>query len=648
MSLFKQLFIAISALMLIYFAGSSVVSMESSRGQQLSQLESHAQDAATALGLSLSTHAGDPAMMELMVSSIFDSGYFQSIRIIAEADGQTLIERSGIPVQSQAPQWFANMVKLQPAAAQAYISDGWTAMARVQVTSHPVFAIDRLWSSALASLLVLALIGLLGLLLGALFLKRQLRPLDYLVRQAKAISQREFVNIEQLPTTPEFRRVVSAMNHMVDRLKARFDEEAARSEQLHADAYRDSLTGLPNRRHFDQQLSLRLSGEDQSSTGQLLVLQLGDLAQLNQQLGGQRTDLLIQDLAQRLRSLLPTNSLLARTRGGEFSLLVPGLQTEEATQLAITLLQDLNSLQQTLPQPCELSLHIGSTNIEAGNDVATLYRQLDHALTEAQSKNPQSGWACSQPQQQAPALEQQRRHWHQLLDQALSQNLLELFLQPVVHSTEQAKIWHNKVLARLPDHQGQLLAAGQILPWLERFGWMPRLDLAVTSKSLQKLNNSAQPLAISLSGQLLQDKAELQKFYHLLEQHKGLAQWVTFELDEDQLPAPDCLEAFATNLKKLGYGLALQHFGGRFSLIGNLARLGLNYLKVDGSYIRAIDQQQDKKLFIEAMQRAASSIELPLIAERVETQGESDTLSQLGISGMQGQLFGEPAPWQTD
>ena len=80
-------------------------------------------------------------------------------------------------------------------------------------------------------------------------------------------------------------------------------------------------------------------------------------------------------------------------------------------------------------------------------------------------------------------------------------------------------------------------------------------------------------------------------------------------------------------------------------MIGNLARLGLAYLKIDGSHIRAIDTENDKRLFIEAMQHAAHSIDLPLIAERVETEAEFRVLRGMGIEGAQGQLFGAPRPW---
>jgi len=121
---------------------------------------------------------------------------------------------------------------------------------------------------------------------------------------------------------------------------------------------------------------------------------------------------------------------------------------------------------------------------------------------------------------------------------------------------------------------------------------------------------------------------------------------LVFEIGEEQLPEQAALEHLTRRLHALGFGLALQRFGGRFSMIGNLAHLGLAYLKIDGSYIRNIDQEQHKRLFIEAIQRAAHSIDLPLIAERVETEGERRVLKDMGVGGIQGQLVGEPAPWR--
>ncbi|MWV17889.1 EAL domain-containing protein [Pseudomonas sp. L-22-4S-12] len=643
MSLFKQLFIAICVLMLVNFAGSFLVSVEGSREQQVNQLRAHAQDAATALGLSLSPHADDVPMMELMVSSIFDSGYFQSIRVLDADSGELLVERSGVPVSPSAPEWFTRLVDLEAASGDAIVSDGWRQAARVEVVSHPLFAVGKLWQSALGTLMWLALSSLLCVGLGVLFLKRQLRPLEYLVEQSNAIARREFLSLPALPKTPEFRRVVSAMNQMVEKLKALFAEEAARSEKLRADAYEDSLTGLANRRYFDLQLQGRLSGE-QASSGFLLLLRINDLAGLNHRLGGKRTDLLLKAVAEQLQLLSQGRHVLARNRGGEFALLAIGLQRDEAEQLAEMLDQALTGLQRSGIADSLPVAHIGLSAFAPGDEAVAIFKAADEALAQAASQT-QRNWACrEQGQGQQPVDE--RQEWYRLLDTALSEGRVQLYAQPVVDANQPDRVLHHKVLARLLDEQGNLLPAGSFLPWLERFGWAARLDMGMLDRVLAHLHERDGTVALSLSGSTLRDPQALAGLYEKLRQHAQLGARLIIELDEDQLPAQDELQALAQRLHALGFGMALQHFGGRFSMIGNLAKLGLSHIKVDGSHIRAIDQENDKRLFIEAMQRAANSIDLPLIAERVETDGEWQVLRSMGIVGVQGRLFGEPQPWQ--
>jgi diguanylate cyclase (GGDEF)-like protein len=582
-------------------------------------------------------------MIELMVSSIFDSGYFESIRVVDPANGELRVERIGAPVSGEAPQWFARLVDLAPARGDAIVSDGWRQAAQVQVISHPLFAVGKLWQSALGNLLWLALSGVFCVGLGVLLLKRQLRPLDYMVEQSNAIARREFLSLPELPKTPEFRRVVNAMNQMVGKLKALFAEEAARSEVLRAEAYQDSLTGLANRRYFDLQLHARLSVEEQACSGFLLLLRLNDLAGLNQRLGGQRTDQLLKAVAELLQQSSQGRFVLARNRGGEFAILAAGLERGEAQQLAEDLERALLSLQQTGASDCLPVAHLGLSAFAPGDEPQDLYRALDAALAQAASQ-AQPNWAFSATRVSAAAVDE-RQNWYRLLDQALTQGRLQLFFQAVVAADEPERVLHHKVLARLLDEQDRLLAAGRFLPWLERFGWSSRLDLAMLEQVLQQMENHGAAVALSLSGHTVREPQALARLYELLQQYRHLGPRLSLELDEDQLPEQAELEALTQRLRGLGFSLGLQHFGGRFSMIGNLAKLGLAYLKVDGSYIRAIDQENDKRLFIEAMQRAANSIDLPLIAERVETAGEWQVLRAMGIEGVQGRLFGEPGPW---
>lgn len=645
MSLLKQLFLAICLFLVVAFTGSFIAGVESSREQLISQLRSHAQDAATALGLSMTPHVDDPAMIELMVSSIFDSGYFASIRVVRIADDGVIVERSTEIRPENLPGWFVDLVDLQPQGGDALIMRGWEQAARVEVLSHPQFALAKLWDSAIGSLFWLLLCGLVSAVLGGWLLRTQLRPLDNMVQQAQAISRREFLTLPRVPRTPELKRVVLAMNQMVDKLKTLFAEEAARSEKLRGEAYQDTLTGLANRRQFDIRLSNQLVINEQHPDGYLLLLRLNDLGGLNQRLGGQRTDALIAALGDQLKQLLalPERSqwLASRNRGGEFTLLAPGLNGEDAERLASELSEALNSLKQTGASDCDPVAHIGIAAFRPGEQSEAVLSRADQALAQAQSNTDR----CWERLDDFTARTTQGLHdWRAWIDDALTQGKIQLYFQPVADCAAGTLMQH-KVLARLLDPAGEAITAGRFLPWIERLGWAARFDLAMLEHSLAHLTQHPRPLALSLSAATLRNEQDKARLLDVLNRHEDVAHLMTLEIDERHLPPPAELEALSQSIREAGFNLGLQHFGGRFSLIGNLTHLGLAYLKIDGTYIRAIDQESDKRLFIEAIFRATNSIDLPLIAEMVETEEELAVLTELGIHGAMGRLIGAPAPW---
>ncbi|WP_460119222.1 cyclic di-GMP receptor LapD [Pseudomonas sp. S2_C03] len=648
MSLFKQLLIAICLFLVVAFTGSFMVSLESSRTQYVNQLRSHAQDAATALALSLTPNIDDPAMVELLVSSIFDSGYYASIRVVDLSNDKTLVERNGIPSVNNVPDWFVKLIGLEPAGGDAIVSRGWEQAARVEVVSHPMFAIAKLWQSALGSLGWLLLCGAVSAALGALLLRRQLKPLDYMVQQSHAIARREFLSLPDLPRTPELRRVVQAMNQMVEKLKALFQEQAERSEKLRDESYRDSLTGLANRRYFEMQLNAAVSNPESASSGYLMLLRVKDLAGLNQRLGGQHTDELLKavglQLSRECARHPETLNLVTRVRGGEFAVLAPGLMHAEALQLAQHLDLALTSLHATGATDVAAVAYIGLAPFKFGDAPQAVLGLADQALAQAEGQGD-SRWVCLD--HSAPStLADDHHSWHRLLDQALNQRRFELYFQPVVASQDTTLVLHYKVLSRLIDDQGEAIPAGRFLPWLERFGWAARLDRLMLEQVLEHMPGHQASLALNLSSATLTHPQALGKVFDILRAHSNLGPRLILEIGEEQLPEQAKLEDLMRRLREIGFSLGLQHFGGRFSMIGNLARLGLAYLKIDGVYIRAIDHESDKRLFIEAIQRAAHSIDLPLIAERVETEGELAVIREMDIFGVQGQLVGEPKPWE--
>ena len=641
MSLYKQLLIGICLFTLVIFCGNFFVTLESSRDQYRNQLSAHAQDAATALGLSLTTNIDDPTMTELMVNSIFDSGYFYRIRVVDINTNKPLIERSDIPQSARVPQWFVRLVNLSPGEGDAIVMRGWTQVARVEVVSHPMFALARLWDSMVASFLWLTGCSLLCVLGVTLLLRRLLRPLNYIVGQAMAICRREFLNVSALPKTPELRRVVEATNLMVTQLKVLFSEQAQRSESLRQEAYHDSLTGLHNRRAFDMHLQSRLSDEENAS-GHLLLLRVQDLMGMNQRLGGAKTDQLLTAVADILTGLqshyFQYEGFLARVRGGEFAIIAPQILSQEQENLSNTLSTQLKALAETGMSDVSPIAHFSLVPFHVGDKPQTVLMQADQALAMAETE---MRIFASQDTASASDSEEDHHSWYTRLDAVLTNGAFELFSQPVYQCNNAHVVLHHKILARIRTQSGELVPAGRFMPWIHRLDLSRRMDIVMLQQTLSEMEKSSRPLALSISGASVADDQSLNALLQPLRNAPQLASRLTLELDENELPDAERVNILVSRLKELGCRLGIQHFGGRFHLIGNLPQWGLAWIKVDGSYIRNIDSEEDKKLFIEAIYWATRQINLPLIAERVETAGELAILEKIGLHGAMGRYFAD-------
>ena len=333
--------------------------------------------------------------------------------------------------------------------------------------------------------------------------------------------------------------------------------------------------------------------------------------------------------------------LASRSRAGEFTVIAAGLNGEHAEQLADELTASIEALALARESGMSPIAFIGIGAFSSGEPAKAVFARTDEALAQAQG-TPGKVWARLDNSAHSSINPVDWREW---IDDALKQSKLKLFFQPVTRCADSGQVLHQKVLARLIDPQGEAIAAGQFLPWIERLNWSARLDMAMLKNAIKHLSQYPQPLALSLSGQTLRDAESQAELLQVLRNNPRSDGLLTLELDERYLPSAAQLEQLSQSVRAAGYSLGLQHFGGNFGLIGDLTNLGLAYLKIDGSYIRALDQETDKRRFIEAIYRATNSIDMPLIAEMVETEGELAVLKEIGIQGAMGRLIGAPAPW---
>ena len=250
MTLERRLISVVSALMLAALIGVQFIHLRNAHRHQQDQLESLAQDAATAIGLSLGVlmRGTDTVIAQTAINAAFDRGHYERIELVG-VGGERLAGRAlGAAALGRYPEWFAALFPLDAPTAESLVTTGWRQVGKLRVTVHARFAYEQLWSTARDTVLYLLAIYAAALIVLRLLMRGILRPLDAIERAAQAIAQRNYVQIGERPATRELARVVLSMNAMSRKVGEAIAGEAARAEALQRAAHSDEVSGLLNRR----------------------------------------------------------------------------------------------------------------------------------------------------------------------------------------------------------------------------------------------------------------------------------------------------------------------------------------------------------------------------------------------------------------
>jgi len=635
--MYRQLWLAIITSMLLALAGSMLASLLSARGYLESQLSIKNTDNAAALALSLSQGNPDPVMVELAVSSLFDQGHYELIRVV-DPGGRLMVERVSSVSDWGAPFWFAHALPIKAEPGIAQISSGWKQFGTVTLVSHSRFAYAALWKSAYEMVMALTVAGLIGGYLGSLVLRRLRGPLNAVIDQAKAITLRRFITIEE-PRVPELRQLAAAMNTTVARLKSMFDEEADRLEAVRREANCDPLTGLANRTYFLARLRETVAAED-SNGGAVFIARLANLATVNQSLGREATDELLRAYGHALAeaALKHPEALAARLNGADFALLVPALSAPQAT--AEKLLQSLTEVASAF-LPDQASTWLGCGHFPRGIETGTILAQVDAALAAVESEG-RNGFRLVDMRQDDDA-PKSSDEWSGIIRRALEQRWVRLVSFPVA-AMNGALIHRECPLRLMFDERGEWQPAGRFLPVAERLHLTPRLDLAAVALGLDELESkpALAGLAINLSAsslQLPEFRADLKR---LLTRRAGTERLWLEVAESGVLAHFAAFRELCIDLRDMGCKLGVEHFGRQFSEIGRLHDLGLDYLKVDGSFIRGLDSNHGNQAFLKGLTTIAHGIGLLVIAEGVTNAAELQALPTLGFDGATGPAVQDP------
>ena len=634
MSIYRQLWFAIIGLTVLAFAGSFVLSVYTARNYIEQQLFLKNTDNAASLALVLSQLPDkDPITVELLISSQFDTGHYQEIQL-TDPKHQLLLERHYSGNDDSAPAWFIRLFPIQAKAGVALVQDGWKQYGAIKVVSHSRFAYRELWQGALRLTGWFALAGLCAGFIGTLLLRFLCGPLNRVVEQANAIQDRHFITVDE-PRIPELRSRVIAMNSMVLRLKAMFSEEALRLDELRRQVNHDSLTDLPNRTFFITWLEERLHDEHGPSAGTLTIVRIADLDRINTHLGHAHTDKLIKDIGQVLTRLAShrMTCLAARLNGSDFALAVAGDLDAEAiageTRDALK--------REVLDRWAQLTeiFHVGSIAFSARENTGDLLAAADNALAMAESQGPNSAYHLATTQETGHILSSDA--WRHTLNDVIGNERIRLQRYPVLAAA--GELLHDECAARIqPEVAGTWISAGEFMPMAMRLKLSANLDMTIIRIALNSLEPEGADMAINISAESVNDWGFCDDLIKLLSREPAKCRKLWLEVPEyGAFRFFDAYRSLCHSLDPLGCKLGIEHFGEHFGEIAKLAELGLDYLKVDSSYIRGIEQHAGNQEFLAGLCKMAHAVGVKVIAEGVQSEQEFTTLIKLGFDAATGQ-----------
>ncbi len=427
-----------------------------------------------------------------------------------------------------------------------------------------------------------------------------------------------------------------------------FKNEEAKLRRL---AYRDDLTGLPNRRRLldrlDRLLRTMIAG---GRTGALVVVGIDQLGKVNDLFGYPSGDSALVEVGRRLIAEVGDIGEIACIAGDRFAIVLNSASPEVTEQMAERVLLGLKG------RPIETPGGDLRITVSAGWVALPVQaRSARDAVAKAESAMFQAkrgGRDAALPYRESREKRRAQRidlAVVDLIERALTSNRIDLAFQPVVDAASHS-IEHYEALLRIGDDFGGMLNAGPIVATAESMGLMRRLDLAVLDLAVSELARHPEiVLAVNVSAVNAGRGSWLDRAVERLSRQSGVASRLMVEVTETlALVDPAETVRFVDALHKLGAKVAIDDFGAGNTSFRALRRLGVDMVKIDGSFVTGIASNPDNQVFVRALVGIAKGFGLATVAEFVETADEARILKEEGVGQLQGYLFGRPEmarPW---
>lgn len=480
-------------------------------------------------------------------------------------------------------------------------------------------------------LLTMALVGFVGPAIT--------KPLKQLQEASRKIAHGHFA--EQLHVGSH----IAELHDLADDLNIMRTELVKQADSLQHQALHDGLTGLPNRTLLRDRLQQAMYVADRTrQTLALMLMDLDHFKEVNDTLGHAAGDIILQQVAMRLRHATRESDTVARLGGDEFALI---LLTESEDDV----IKATRSLVETIREPIMVegkSLRIGESIGIAlyqkhGTDFDILLRKADVAMYE--SKRARSSFTMYETALDRNSLSQLVLSGE--LEKALKQREFMLHFQPKI-DVKTGEVRSVEALTRWQHPQRGLISPEEFIPLAEKTGFIGALTEWILNESLRQANvwkdmGIHVNIAVNLSAHCLQDLRFTDNVLAALKTHHASPSNLTLELTESAIMSdPIRANEIFARLQAIGVRLSIDDFGTGYSSLTHLKKLPLDEIKIDKSFVMDMLQDDANAAIVQTMISLAHNLDIMVVAEGVEQEEAFDLLKQMGCDILQGYYISKP------
>jgi diguanylate cyclase (GGDEF)-like protein/PAS domain S-box-containing protein len=415
-------------------------------------------------------------------------------------------------------------------------------------------------------------------------------------------------------------------------------------------ASHDILTGLINRDEFFARLESTVSSGNSTDKHAFLYIDLDQFKVVNDVCGHLAGDELLRQIAAAIQDVVQRAHFVGRLGGDEFGLVLVDTDLAQALDESANLLSVLNRKFIWHQNTFTITASIGLVPvIPNGSDIYELLAAADDACYLAKEE----GGNCVKLYETADYSFLKRRgemKWISRLTHALEQDRFLLYSQPIIAVTAGLPN-KQEILIRLVDDDGSLVGPGDFIPAAERYNLMPVIDRWVINAVIGYLKSGVlapppgEMICINISGASVKDEVFLN--YVISAFHEAQVDPSIFCFEVTETTAIESLSravGFMNRLRKIGVSFALDDFGNGFTSFAYLKNLPVDYLKIDGSFVRDVDTDPISLAMVEAIHRIGHVMGMKTIAEFVTSPSVKQKLAGIGVDYVQGYEIARPAP----